>query len=116
MIKFARDGKFILQIGAPGKMEGPEGTADWVDAWSEDYGLTPQIDACLLGAGMYARLRALLDRDPERAANARLDHRQAADAGGDRMGPLHHAHPALRAVEHAHVGCLANDAIRAGTR
>ena len=34
-------------------MEGPEGMADWVDAWSDDYGLTPQIDACLLGAGMY---------------------------------------------------------------
>jgi dihydrofolate reductase len=31
----------------------PEGVADWVEAWSEDYGLTPQVDACLLGAGMY---------------------------------------------------------------
>jgi len=29
------------------------GTADWVNAWSEDYGLTTQIDACVLGAGMY---------------------------------------------------------------
>lgn len=36
-----------------GKIEGPEGFADWVDAWSEDYGLTPQIDACLLGGRMY---------------------------------------------------------------
>src|SRR5262249_33432263 len=36
-----------------GKVEGPEGMADWVEAWSEDYGLTPQIDACLLGGGMY---------------------------------------------------------------
>jgi dihydrofolate reductase len=42
-----------MKISVDGKMEGPEGTADWVDAWSEDYGLTPQIDACLLGAGMY---------------------------------------------------------------
>jgi hypothetical protein len=24
-----------------------------VTAWSDDYGLTPQIDACVLGAGMY---------------------------------------------------------------
>ena len=42
-----------MKISVDGKMEGPEGTADWVEAWSEDYGLTPQIDACLLGAGMY---------------------------------------------------------------
>jgi len=27
--------------------------ADWVEAWSEDYGLIPQIDACVLGANMY---------------------------------------------------------------
>ena len=42
-----------MKISVDGKTEGPEGMADWVDAWSEDYGLTPQIDACLLGAGMY---------------------------------------------------------------
>ena len=42
-----------MKVSLDGKMEGPEGTADWVEAWSEDYGLTPQIDACLLGAGMY---------------------------------------------------------------
>jgi dihydrofolate reductase len=35
------------------KIEGPEGVADWVAAWSDDYGLMPQIDACLLGGGMY---------------------------------------------------------------
>jgi dihydrofolate reductase len=33
-------------------MEGPE-TADWVKAWSDDYGLTSQMDACVLGGGMY---------------------------------------------------------------
>ena len=36
-----------------GKIEGPDGFADWVDTWTDDYGLTPQIDACLLGAHMY---------------------------------------------------------------
>jgi dihydrofolate reductase len=41
-----------MKISVDGKMEGPE-TADWVKAWSDDYGLTPQIDACVLGAGMY---------------------------------------------------------------
>ena len=42
-----------MKVSVDGKMEGPEGTADWVEAWSEDYGLMPQIDACLLGGGMY---------------------------------------------------------------
>lgn len=42
-----------MKISADGKFEGPEGMADWVEAWSEDYGLTPQIDACLLGGAMY---------------------------------------------------------------
>ena len=42
-----------MKISADGKIEGPEGYADWVEAWSDDYGLTKQIDACLLGGGMY---------------------------------------------------------------
>ena len=42
-----------MKVSADGKVEGPEGFADWVDAWSEDYGLTGQIDACVLGSGMY---------------------------------------------------------------
>lgn len=42
-----------MKVSADGKMEGSEGYADWVDAWSEDYGLTAQIDACVLGSGMY---------------------------------------------------------------
>jgi len=43
-----------MKVSVDGKMEGPEQVADWVEAWSEDYGLTPQIDACLLGGGMYS--------------------------------------------------------------
>ena len=42
-----------MKISADGKFEGPEGFADWVEGWSDDYELTPRIDACLLGAGMY---------------------------------------------------------------
>lgn len=42
-----------MKVTADGKFQGPEGMADWVEAWSDDYGLTPQIDACLLGGGMY---------------------------------------------------------------
>lgn len=42
-----------FKTSVDGKIEGPDGYADWVDAWSEDYGLSPQIDACLLGGSMY---------------------------------------------------------------
>jgi dihydrofolate reductase len=34
-------------------VDGKVTPADWVEAWSDDYGLTPQIDACVLGGGMY---------------------------------------------------------------
>jgi dihydrofolate reductase len=43
-----------MKISVDGKSEGPEGFADWVEAWSEDYGLTDRIDACLLGSRMYS--------------------------------------------------------------
>lgn len=43
-----------MKLSVDGKSEGPEGFADWVEAWSEDYGLTSRIDACLLGARMYS--------------------------------------------------------------
>lgn len=42
-----------MKTSVDGQIEGPEGFADWVDSWTDDYGLTPQIDACLLGARMY---------------------------------------------------------------
>lgn len=42
-----------MKMSVDGKIEGPDGYADWVDAWSEDYGLTAQIDTCLLGGTMY---------------------------------------------------------------
>ncbi len=42
-----------FKVSIDGKIEGPEGYADWVPAWSEDYGLTQQIDACIVGGGMY---------------------------------------------------------------
>jgi len=42
-----------MKISIDGKVEGPDGTADWVEAWSDDYGLLQDVDACLLGGGMY---------------------------------------------------------------
>ncbi|HEY2798296.1 MAG TPA: dihydrofolate reductase family protein [Thermoanaerobaculia bacterium] len=41
-----------MKVSVDGKMDGPKG-ADWVRAWSDDFGLTEQIDACVLGGGMY---------------------------------------------------------------
>lgn len=41
-----------MKVSLDGKTDGPKG-ADWVKAWSDDYELTHQIDACLLGGGMY---------------------------------------------------------------
>ena len=43
-----------MKISLDGKYEGAEGMADWVDAWSNDYDVLPEIDACILGAGMYS--------------------------------------------------------------
>ena len=42
-----------MKVSVDARMESAEGMADWVEAWSEDYGLMPQIDACILGSGMY---------------------------------------------------------------
>jgi dihydrofolate reductase len=41
-----------MKMSLEGKIEAPE-TADWVYAWADDYGLTPQIGACVLGGDMY---------------------------------------------------------------
>jgi dihydrofolate reductase len=43
-----------MQTSLDGKIEGPEGYPDWVETWSDNYNLMSQIDACLLGATMYA--------------------------------------------------------------
>lgn len=42
-----------MKISLDEKVEPPGGPADWVDGWSDDYNLMPEIDACLLGGGMY---------------------------------------------------------------
>jgi len=42
-----------MQTSVDGKIEGPEGYADWVESWGDNFDLMPHIDACLLGGGMY---------------------------------------------------------------
>jgi dihydrofolate reductase len=42
-----------MKISVDGKFEGAQGYADWVADWSDDYGLTSEVDACVLGGRMY---------------------------------------------------------------
>jgi dihydrofolate reductase len=42
-----------MQSSVDGRIEGPDGFADWVETWADNYGLMPQVDACLLGAKMF---------------------------------------------------------------
>jgi dihydrofolate reductase len=42
-----------MQGSLDGMIGGPDGYADWVEDWSDHYGITPRVDACLLGGHMY---------------------------------------------------------------
>ena len=60
-----------MKISLDGKIEGQEGYADWVEAWSDDYGLMPQIDACVVGGGMYPgyeRYWTAIQKEPDKPA------------------------------------------------
>jgi dihydrofolate reductase len=60
-----------MKVSVDGKVEGAEGTADWVNAWSEDYGLRLQIDACVLGGVMYPgyeRYWTSIQNEPDKPA------------------------------------------------
>jgi dihydrofolate reductase len=42
-----------LVVSVDGFIEGPHGELDWVDTWEDPFDLLPEIDACILGRGMY---------------------------------------------------------------
>jgi dihydrofolate reductase len=42
-----------FRVSLDGFIQGPNGEADWVDAWDDLFELMPQVDTCLLGGGMY---------------------------------------------------------------
>jgi dihydrofolate reductase len=47
----------------------PNGASDWVDAWDDAFNLMPQIDTCVLGAGLfpdYERYWSSVLSDPKR--------------------------------------------------
>jgi dihydrofolate reductase len=43
-----------MKISLDGMFEPVGEDPHWVQSWAEEYGVTPHIDACLLGGGMYA--------------------------------------------------------------
>jgi hypothetical protein len=95
-----------MKISLDGKTEGPEGMADWVGAWSEDYGLTPKSTR-LLGAGV-SRLRGVLvgiQSEPDKPAWMPATRRRRRA----RLGSLRRADPALRALSLPDLGSLATD-------
>ncbi len=88
-----------MKISLDGKTADANGYADWVGAWSEDYGLTPQIDACILGAGMYPGYEAYWTAIREAPDKALSMTGKAAHARGGRLGAIRREDAALRAVE-----------------
>jgi dihydrofolate reductase len=59
-----------MKIALDEKVEPPDGPADWVDGWSDDYNLMPDIDACLLGGGMfpgYERYWTAIQNEPKKS-------------------------------------------------
>ena len=42
-----------MQVTLDGYILGPDGEADWVDSWADGLGLLPDVDAFVLGGGMF---------------------------------------------------------------
>ena len=98
-----------MKISIDGKTEGPEGYADWVDAWSDDFGLTPQIDACVLGGGMYPNYEhywTAIQDAPDEPNPAGVG---VPVQGRGRVGELRSSHSALRVATYPHFRQVAAD-------
>ncbi len=57
-----------LQVSVDGFIEGRNGELDWVETWEDPFGLSCQVDACVLGGGMYPgyeRYWRTILRDPD---------------------------------------------------
>ncbi|WP_043620037.1 dihydrofolate reductase family protein [Ensifer sp. ZNC0028] len=56
-----------MQMSIDGLIDGPDGFTDWVESWSDTFDLLPEIDACVLGNGMYSGYEqywSAIKRDP----------------------------------------------------
>ncbi len=61
-----------IQVTLDGYILGPEGESDWVDSWADGLGLLPDIDAFVLGGGMfpgYEQFWATMLEDPATIAD-----------------------------------------------
>jgi dihydrofolate reductase len=76
-----------LQVTLDGLIEGP---LDWVANWGDQFGLTSEVDACLLGGGMYggyerywtsilADPRGVLDFTGRKPTSEEIDYAAYAD-------------------------------------
>lgn len=60
-----------FKTSVDGRIEAAQDMADWVEAWSDDYGLTDEIDSCVLGGRMYPgyeRYWTGIQTEPEKPA------------------------------------------------
>ena len=105
-----------MKISIDGKTEGPEGYADWVDAWSDDFGLTPQIDACVLGGGMYPNYEQYWTAIQDAPGGAESHGCGRSHRSRGRVGALRGSHSALRTVTYPDLRQVAADDLSARTR
>jgi dihydrofolate reductase len=71
MSKQSRDFIAALQISLDGNIQGANGEIDWVDSWNDALDLISDVDAAVLGGGMYPgyeQLWGLIAADPHSAA------------------------------------------------
>jgi dihydrofolate reductase len=67
----SRDFIAAMQVTLDGYILGPEGESDWVDSWADGLGLLPDVDAFVLGGGMfpdYEQFWAAILTDPASAS------------------------------------------------
>jgi dihydrofolate reductase len=61
----------VMQVTVDGYILGPDGESDWVDSWADGLELLPQVDAFVLGGGMfpeYEQFWAAVRDDPATVA------------------------------------------------
>lgn len=71
MSKQSRDFIAALQISLDGNIQGANGETDWVDSWNDALDLISDVDAAVLGGGMYPGYEQLwgsIAADPHSAA------------------------------------------------
>ena len=104
-----------MKVSVDQKIEGTEGYADWVDAWSDDYDLMPQVDACLLERGCTRDTSSIGPR-------YRMRRTSVLPMTGKFPTPaeIEYAHftakTRIMCFEHPVFGALAQDEFRPGTR